>query len=156
MSDSLSFTAARDDIMGVFLTAWTAGALEAQIFYEDTGRAPLESSGQADFEFDTNKGGNPRTWIYATVQHYTGRQTTIGNGLRRFERTGAFRAEIYTARGTGLSLSDAACKVVADAFEGQKSPSGIWFRNVRMDEIGPDGVWFRVDVIAEFRYDERK
>jgi hypothetical protein len=145
-----TFAEARDEIFTMF-----QDALSASAYWPITVRYPNLNQDNVTSQPDSRDGAIP-PFIIAEVTHYGGRQTTVGGPTKRFERTGAFRAQIYTPRATGLVDSDGIAKVVVDAFEGQKSPSGIWFRNVRMDEIGPDGIWFRVDVIADFRYDEIK
>ena len=145
-----TFAEARDEIYGLFQTALLASAWSSvRVIYPNVEADPLDSTPDITSQ-------QPDPWIRASVTHYSGRQTTIGGPLQRFERRGAFRAEIYVARSRGMSQADLIAKVVSDAFEGQNTSSGIWFRNVRMDEIGPDGIWFRVDVIADFRYDEIK
>ena len=145
-----TYAEARDEIYGLFKTALEASPWNTtRVIYPNVETDALDSTPDVATQ-------DPDDWIRASVTHYAGRQTTIGGPLKRFERLGAFRAEIYVARSRGMTRADAIAKVVSDAFEGQNTSSGIWFRNVRMDEIGPDGIWFRVDVIADFRYDEIK
>ena len=55
-----------------------------------------------------------------------------------------------------MSVADEIAQIVLDAFEGQSSPGGVWFRNATPQERGQDGVWTRTDVVIEFTYDESK
>lgn len=152
MSASLTNTQARNEIMAMFRTAWLAGAFNTcKVFYPNTSTDPLDSTpltGQT----------NPNGWVRAMCHNVASRQSTLSGaqGEQRFTRTGIFVAELYAPRGTGLSSSDAMAKIVLDAFEGKRSPSGIWFRDVRQTEIGPDGEWYQVNVVAEFTYDQVK
>jgi hypothetical protein len=41
-----------------------------------------------------------------------------------------------------------------NSFRGKKTTSGVWFRNVRTLELGPDGKFQRINAIAEFQYQE--
>lgn len=41
-----------------------------------------------------------------------------------------------------------------NSFRGNKTASGVWFRNVRKQELGPDEKFYRINVIAEWQYQE--
>jgi hypothetical protein len=64
--------------------------------------------------------------------------------------------QVFVPNGQGVTLADRLCKIAAEAFEGRHTPGGVWFRNVRMREVGPDGPWVQHNVVAEFTYDELK
>lgn len=111
--------------------------------------------------FDDRKGQKPATdipWARLTVQHNRGDQEALANaiGRRLFSRDGLVIVQIFTPAGEGLRTSDALAKVVSDALEGKATPNGVWFRNVRLREVGPDGAFHQVNVIAEFVYSEAK
>ena len=61
---------------------------------------------------------------------------------------------MFVPVGDGLSGARVLGKVVVDAYQGKSTPGGAWFRNVRLQEVGPDGNWSQVNVVAEFTYDE--
>jgi hypothetical protein len=102
--------------------------------------------------------GTPEPWVRITVRHNTGRQGALGTtgGKRCFDREGVVFVEIFSPFGTGLSIGDDLYKVAADALEGRETTSGIWFRNVRLNEVGQDGAWFKSNVLADFIYREVK
>lgn len=140
---SLTFAQARDELLEAITAAWTAGAGGAPLFYDDRpGEAPADAT----------------TWARVHIQHNLGTQSTIGGpiGTSLFRRDGLLTVQIFTPIGKGLSQADALAKVAIDAFEGKSTPNGVWFRKVRMREIGPDRSWFNVNVYAEFNYDEAK
>jgi hypothetical protein len=56
----------------------------------------------------------------------------------------------------GLADVEKYATIVRDAFEGKGTPSGIWFRNAAINEIGVDGPWYQMNVVVEFVYDEMK
>ena len=148
---SLTFTAARDEILTVFKTAWDAGADTAGkvVIYPDA-KNQVPKTNDAD--------SNPNLWARVSVIHDTGGQATLGGiGNRLFRREGSVTVQVFTPIGTGLSIADRVYKIVVDAFEGKTSASGnVWFRNVRVNEIGPEGSWFQTNIIIDFEYDERK
>lgn len=140
---SLTYAQARDEMLTQITAAWTAGASGAPLLYDDRpGATPADAT----------------TWARVHIQHNLGTQATIGNpiGNNLFRRDGLLTVQIFVPIGKGLSLADTLAKVAADAFEGQSTPGGVWFRKVRMREIGPDKAWFNVNVYAEFNYDEAK
>lgn len=136
-----TYQQAKDEILGQFKTAWDATGHEAR--YENTA-------------------GDPPTtvapWARVSLRHFGGEQASLAgdSGTRRWERTGIVTVQIFVPTGEGLSEAYDLAKIVADAYEGQATASQVWFRNVRVNEVGPDGSWFQVNVIAEFIYDEVK
>lgn len=138
---SATFEQARDEMLAVFKAAWdTTGHYAA---YPDR---PEEKP----------KGADP--WARVTVRHAVGEQGSLANheGRRRWERRGTLFVQIFTPSGEGLSRSDTLAKIVVDALEGKSTPRGVWFRNTRINEVGPDGDWYQVNVLADFIYDEVK
>lgn len=140
---------ARDEILSLFKAAWDAGA-------ESAGVLVLYADSKADIPTGMDADNNPLPWARVTVQHIGSLQGSLAgsHGTRRWTRNGIVTVQIFTAFGTGLSLSDKLAMIALGAFEGKETASHVWFRNVRPEEIGQDGVWFQTNVIAEFTYDE--
>lgn len=137
---SLDYAAARDEMLTLFSTAWqTTGH---PVLFED---APTDQR-PAD--------GSP--WARVSIRHAGGEQATLAGetGMRRWRRTGTLFVQVFTPRGNGFALADSLGKVAAHAFQGKRTPGGVWFRDVSMREIGPDGPWMQVNVTAAFEYDE--
>ncbi len=139
---SLTTTEARDEILGLFRTAWVASYPGAPILWRD----------KAQDEDLPNPETDP-IFCRATVLHTGGGNDAISNRL--FFRLGTATIQVFTRYGSGLANNDAAVKVAQDAFQGQKTAGGVWFRNVRSNEIGQDGDWFQTNVLADFEYTER-
>lgn len=138
---------AEDDTLARFKAAWdTVGHA---VVYTDV---PLDAAAEA--------ATNPESatlvpWARVSIKNNTRTQATLAGPLgRRFDARGVFIAEIYTPAGDGLTLARILARLVEQAFEGVSTPNGVWYRNVRTNEVGPDGPWFHVNVIAEFQYDE--
>lgn len=98
-------------------------------------------------------------WARFVLRHGPSAQSTLSNdeGARIFTREGIITVQVFTLTGSGL-IGDPADlpTIVRDAYEGQRTAGGAWFKNVRINEIGEDGRWFQTNVIAEFEYDEIK
>ena len=136
-----TFEEARQEILTTFKTAWDTTGHPA--YYENI-REDLTSSVEP--------------WARVTLRHVTGRNASITGGIgnQRFERTGNLMVQVFVPTGEGLTEGLTLAKVVADAFEGVSTASGVWFRNTRVNEIGSEGSWFQINVIVDFLYDEVK
>jgi len=131
---------ANSDILTVFKTAWDTTGLTA--LYENT--AGERPSGQV-------------SWARVSVRHGDANQDAVSGGVsnRRYERSGILTVQIFIPNGEGgLSAGYALGKVLTDAFEGIATPRQVWFRNVRVNEVGPDDEWFQFNFLADFTYTE--
>lgn len=137
---SLTMKQAVDDMLGLFKTAWDTTGHEA--FFENT---------------RSNREEDLSPWAEIVVRHAAGQQDTLGGrGSSSFVRLGAIIVTINTPSTSGLSEGYNLAKVVADAYEGVASPNGVWFRNVRINELGREGTFFQTNVLIDFEYYELK
>ena len=96
-------------------------------------------------------------WARFVIRHATGNQNSLGGvGARDFRRNGTIIISIFVPIGKGLSSSSILAKLATDAYEGEHSINGVWFRNVRLQEVGRDGEFFQTNVLVEFEYYETK
>lgn len=141
---SLTFRQARDEINKQFTDAWKLANPTFPIVYDDFGPVTV-----------------PKTalpWARLSMRHNRGEQETLAAplGNRLFLRDGLVTVQVFAPSGEGLTRAYDLAKVAADAFEGKATPGGVWFRSVRLREVGPDGNWFQVNIIADFQYNEAK
>lgn len=104
-------------------------------------------------------------WARWRCQHATGNQGSLANviGRRKWARGGSIIVQVFTPLNSSeLSAYDTA-EIVVGAYEGKTTPSGVWFRNVRVQETNKDiggGIaadvsgWIQRNVIADFLYDQ--
>lgn len=140
---------AYDEMLEAFKTAWDAGAgtynggTVPEVRYDGVGE-----QGPPDGE---------EPWARVTIRHAGGFQATLlGDAqVTRFRRDGIITVQVFfpLSRG-GLSNARSLAGVAKSAYEGQATASGVWFRNVRIQEVGPDGPWYNVNMLADFEYDE--
>ena len=162
-----TFNEANDEILTVFRDVWQP---RVAIYENVEGTKPPDET---------------VSWARPIVRHFTGNQDSLIGGLvrgkpptvtvalgvtakpvvpidrkkknvRRYRHDGLFTAQIFVPIGKGLMEGYELAKLVSDAFEGTDTPSGVWFQNVRIREIGPDGEWFQINVLADFEYTEVK
>tara|TARA_R110000851_G_scaffold16046_2_gene52521 strand:+ start:10842 stop:11258 length:417 start_codon:yes stop_codon:yes gene_type:complete len=137
---TLTYAEAAKDIGSLMLAVWTPTGHD--IHWDDVRN-------------QRNLSDDP--WAVFVIRHASGTQDNLGGiGNRNFVRTGTAIASIFTPSGNGLSESYALAKVVADAYEGQSSDNGVWFRNVRLQEIGRESQFYQTNVLIDFEYNETK
>lgn len=136
-----TYAQARDEIFAVINAAWSTTSF-LMIWPDKVAEKPI-----------------PRTpWARTTILHTDGGQSTLANhqGLQRFRRDGIVTVQIFTPVGEGTQRSYDLAKVISDALEGTTTTKGVWFRNVRLKEIGSDTPWFQVNINSDFYYEELK
>jgi hypothetical protein len=140
---------AYDEILGAFRTAWEAnagafnGGTPPEVRYDGVG--------------DSGPPASADPWARIQIRHVAGEQATLqGSGnKRRFRRAGIITVQVfYPLKRAALSNSRSLAEVARGAYEGKATASHIWFRNVRIQEIGPDGSWYQTNVLVDFEYDE--
>ena len=137
---SLTPAEAVDDILALFKEAWDTTGYKSH--YED-------KRDTRDTSMDP--------WASVVIRHATGQQRTLGGkGQRLFLRLGVIVVTINTPSNSGLSGGLVLAKLVSDAYEGVSSPNGVWFRNVRINELGREGTFFQTNVISDLEYHEKK
>lgn len=141
MTASYTYEEGRDAILGIFKTAWDTTGYSVVSWDGSVGEVPT--------------GNDP--WARALVRHVTGGAATIGQvgGRRRFRRSGLVTIQLFDRVGDGMTRLDQLAKLVSNAYEKPAAPGhGVWYRNVRVNEVGQSGDWLQLNVIAEFTYDE--
>lgn len=144
------FSTARDEMQAAFKTAWDAGTPTVtggqvpQVYWDGIGK----ENGQP--------GSSP--WAEIFIRHAGSGSPTLHNeiGKRRVTKFGIITVLIFAPLedGHGLTLVEGLAEVAKTAYEGQYTSSGVWFRNVRIQEIGVDGPHYQANVVSEFQYDE--
>lgn len=104
-------------------------------------------------------------WARWRCQHVTGNQASLATviGKRRWNRQGNIIVQVFTPlNASELSAYDTA-EIVVGAYEGKTTPSGVWFRNVRVQEVSRDNtgvvaanssLWQQRNVVVDFLYDQ--
>lgn len=146
---SATYSEAVDAILEVFKTAWDANAPNPTLVDYQNVSVANNVKLPPDAEL---------SWARVTLEHLDGGQGSLSGGLgtQRYDRDGNLTIQIFTPAGTGLSEGHSLAKIVTDAYDGIATSNGVWFRNARVNEIGPDGDWYQINVIIDFNYDEIK
>lgn len=147
MNTVASITVARDEMSAMFKAAVdaynaTSPAQQLIAIYDDVQESVPDSS-------------PAQPWVRLGVKHANGVQASLAGvtGLRRYNYVGIVMMELYCPTSNGQVLLDLISPLLLNAFQGQQSPSGIWFRNGVIKELGNDGAWSRDNIVVDFDYD---
>lgn len=126
-------------------------------------RVAWEVTAGYDCEWPNHKAldpGEDDTWARWNLDYAGGRQSTFAkNGQRKFEKTGLVYVNVFTPLGAGLADARDASQIAIFAYEGKRTPSDVWFRNVRIESEGHgrgggrNKSWWTTLVVAEFTYE---
>jgi len=142
-----TYQEAKDAIFSKFLEIWEGGAsvivgYEPEIFWPDS-----------------EPNDNPyldKYWVKVSKETLDEEQSSFKNstGVKLYTSKGFIYVELYCPKSDNLADVNGAelAVLVRDGFRG--ASSGVWFRNSRVKEIEPDN-FFRLNVIADYEYDER-
>lgn len=100
------------------------------------------------------------TWARWSLDYLGGGQETFAKkGSRKFSKNGLIYISVFSPLGAGLGDARDASEVAISAYEGQRTPSDVWFRNVRIESEGhghgggKNKSWWTTLVVVEFTYD---
>lgn len=146
-------TAARDEMFALLRTKWVA---EAPAVVGGGYTPDLQWPGVA-----YSPPPNNRAFGRVSLLTTTGRQSSLASagGVRRWERRGVLIVQCFgpLSVGNAYDIAERLATIARNAFEGQTTPGGVWFRDCRTTDVGPDkDGWFGVNAVAEFIYDEVK
>lgn len=99
-----------------------------------------------------------KLWMRLSQQTVLEEQATLaGNDLkRRYTTRGLLFVQVFVPRSKpqdyafGLAVAD----LVLKAYRGKSTADCMDFYNVRRQELPPETAWNRINVVAEYRYDE--
>jgi hypothetical protein len=129
--------AARDEMLGVFNTAWTGTGFP--VVWSDVPGSPPSAE---------------TPWARVTLRHVDGAQRTLSDaaGSRSYTATGTIWVQLFIPIGQGLTQAYPLAKTVLDAY---RSANGlVWYRNARLKELPDDGAFSRINCLIDFSYDE--
>lgn len=126
-----------DAIFDIFKAAWDPTGFPA-VYSDKEGEIPASET----------------VWARATIKHATGNQSSLAGevGTRRFTATGIVTVQVFAPVGDGSTECYKAALLVQSAYEDARHPN-VWFRGVRIQEVGESGAFQQQNVTATFSYD---
>lgn len=132
---------ARDKIMGAIVEPWSVLGYPI-VFTDVPGETPSTQT----------------PWARVILRHAVGGQASLSgpiNGCVRHNNEGTVYVQVFAPIGDGSTTAYEAASVVKNALEDFKD-SNVWFRRVRINEVGTRGAFEQINVLADFTYDETR
>jgi len=143
-----TYTEAVDAINGAFYEAWQAEAASI------VGSVP-EIRWQG---VEADKPPQNVFWCRVSIQTVYEEQTTLSNdnGTKRYRTGGLVFVQIFcpTADAQAMDKGRKLAIVARNAFRGKQTANGVWFRNARINELPPEDDAYRLNVVADYEYDD--
>lgn len=150
---TVEFDQAVAEMEVIFNTAWQANA--GAVF----GYIPqiVWNGKEASTKVDRTK-----VWVRFSTQNVTEEQATLSTCVdkpyvRRWNGAGLIFVQLFLPKtiANALIKGRTLAKVARNAYRGKKSDGGVTFHNVRInDGLDPEELFYRINVVAEYDYDE--
>lgn len=152
----LTYDAAIDEMSAQYLQAWQAGSgaivgYVPEIRWPGVENAVKPATDKFWARFSTQGVGNPQTSLSNCVEGADDLPAS------RFSPYGLIFVQLFAPKSLaeGMVKGRLLAHLTKLAYQGKKTSGGIWFRNVRINEL-PDTeeLWYRFNIVAEYEYDE--
>jgi hypothetical protein len=142
-----------EEMQTLFDTAWQANAGAIFGYVPGVEWAGRESPGK----IDTSK-----VWARFSTQNVFEQQATLSTCVgaafqKRYEASGLIFVQLFLPKtvANAVILGRKLAKVARNAFRGKKTESGVTFYNARInDDLPPEELFYRINVVAEYDFDE--
>lgn len=149
----IELDAAVDEMQTLFYEAWRANSGEVLGYIPAVEWYGRESLGKAD---------RAKVWARFSTQNVTEEQATISACVdepfkRRYESSGLVFIQLFMPKSVDNAVISGRklAKIARNAFRGKKTNGGVTFYNVRInDDIPPEELFYRINVVAEYEFDE--
>lgn len=95
------------------------------------------------------------TWnAYHSREPQAALSDDIGNRLYELSGIIVMQSRGPLISGNGFEVAERLAIIAKEAYRGESTSNCIWFRNARIQEVGPDAGWFLFNTYVEFEYNE--
>jgi len=149
---TVGYSEARNQMFALFKAAWDAGSAAIvgyvpEVRWQDNELADKPQSG--------------KHWCRASTQSVIERQATLSDcvgepGKKRYESAGLVFVQLFAPKSVANASEKAQqlAVIARNAFRGKSTAGGIWFYNVRINNLAAENLFYRFNVVAEYEYDE--
>lgn len=145
-----TFKDATDEICGAFWQAWNAAEVSSLVGYVPDVRWP--------FVEEPEKPEASKYWARVSIQTVFEEQTALAgsDSKRRYTASGLVFVQLFCpkSRSDAGEIGRKLAEIARNSFRGKSTPGNVWFRNARINELSPENLFYRLNVVAEFEYDE--
>jgi hypothetical protein len=93
-------------------------------------------------------------WARLSIRRAGRSQRGFSDNEKKYVSFGIFSLEIFTRPGDGLTQNDALSDAAVVYLESLAGSSPIAYRNIRAVDIGADGGFTKVNIYADFEYED--
>lgn len=147
-----TYTQARNEVFACFRDAWEAGAPAIAGYLPKVHWQGVEAQGKVE---------GIRHWARASTQTVIAEQTSLSmnvgeEGKVRYTESGLVFIQLFAPKSLGDSqyVAGLLAQVARNAFRRKSTEHCVWFRNARINELDSEDLFYRLNVVAEFEYDE--
>lgn len=145
----ISYEQAVDEIFKVFRDTWNAEASAIVGYLPEIRYQGVEEPSKLPID---------KYWARVSQQTVSDSQSTLRNGTcgQRYRTNGLVFIQLFCPKSDSLGMTTGRklATVVRNGYRGVKTSGGVWFSNVRINELPPEDNWYRLNVVAEYEYDE--
>ena len=96
-------------------------------------------------------------WGRLSLQTVNSEQVAFGcNGKKRYNEIGLVFVQLFgpISEIEAGEQQDKFAQIARAAFRGANVPGAVWFRNARINDLDPEDQMLRLNVVAEYEYNE--
>lgn len=143
------YKAAIDSIFALFMAYWNANSTdildEAPAIYWQG----IEEAAKPD---------SSKYWIRISQQtiEEVQKSFTAENSRKRFQISGLVFVQLFCPKTDSQAFNNGRqlAVVARNAFRGNKTSAGVWFRNAVIKELSSEESYHRFNIVVEYQYDE--
>lgn len=144
MSCEMGGNQAADQMIGLVFGAWKAAYPGAEMEFPNVAN---KTEGEAP---------SGPLWSRVTIRHADAPDTSLTGALggrKRHTNIGVLTVQVFGPIGDGSTVAYDAAEVLTTALR-RSNDIAVWFRRVRINEVGPRGTHMQINVLADFSYDD--
>ncbi len=110
---------------------------------------------------EPSKPDGSKFWARASIQTVASPQSSLSTCVeepyqRRYTTNGLLFIQFFCPLSLATSMTQGRKLAIVsqNAYRGKKTAGGVWFKNVRINELPPEALFHRFNVVSEFEFDE--
>lgn len=100
-------------------------------------------------------------WVRHSVQNVLEEQSSLSEcegavGKKLYDSSGVIIIQFFCPKSTANSLEKGRklAMIARNAYRGNGTPNGVWFRNARVVDVPDEKPWYRLNVVIEYEFSE--
>lgn len=143
-----TYEEAIDEIFEIFKVAWDANSAAIVGYVPEIRWQGVEEPNSPDYS---------KFWCRVSQQTVIEQQSGFRNGeCKPYTTEGLVFIQIFCPKSDSESMTKGRKLAIVgrDAFRGNSTSGKVWFKNARVNELPAEIQWIRLNVVAEYEYDE--